>query len=90
MFVGTASTAAMPTVLPPRGVLERLYRRPVRVPSVGPNRMSYLPDLHGPSEPIETACSCSLVAVHRAVQSCAIAKRAVAGDGGRRQHDSHA
>jgi 3-oxoacyl-(acyl-carrier-protein) synthase/NADP-dependent 3-hydroxy acid dehydrogenase YdfG len=39
------------------------------VPSVGPNRISYLMDWHGPSNPIETACSSALVAVHRAVEA---------------------
>ncbi|SFD21736.1 Acyl transferase domain-containing protein [Chitinophaga sp. CF118] len=33
------------------------------------NRISYLLDLHGPSVPIDTACSSALVAIHRAVES---------------------
>ena len=37
------------------------------LPSFGPNRMSYFLNLHGPSEAIETACSSSLIAVHRAI-----------------------
>ncbi|MBM0280085.1 type I polyketide synthase, partial [Micromonospora tarensis] len=37
--------------------------------SVLANRVSFLLDLHGPSEPVDTACSASLVAVHRAVAS---------------------
>ncbi|XDJ36301.1 MAG: SDR family NAD(P)-dependent oxidoreductase [Burkholderia sp.] len=39
------------------------------VASLGPNRLSYLLDLHGPSEPVETACSSALVAIHRAVRA---------------------
>jgi acyl transferase domain-containing protein/acyl carrier protein len=39
------------------------------VSSVGPNRISYFLNLHGPSEPIETACSSALVAIHRAVSA---------------------
>ncbi len=41
------------------------------IPSVGPNRMSYFLDVHGPSEPVETSCSSSLVAIHRAVEAMA-------------------
>lgn len=39
------------------------------VPSIGPNRISYYMDWHGPSNPIDTACSSALVAVHQAVQA---------------------
>lgn len=38
------------------------------VSSVGPNRISYIMDWHGPSNPIDTACSSALVALHRAVE----------------------
>ncbi|MFD3806989.1 SDR family NAD(P)-dependent oxidoreductase [Streptomyces sp. NPDC058619] len=33
------------------------------------NRVSYQLDLHGPSEPVNTGCSSSLVAIHRAAES---------------------
>lgn len=35
--------------------------------SIVPNRISYYLDLHGPSEPIETACASSLIAIHRGI-----------------------
>lgn len=38
------------------------------VASVGPNRISYLLDLNGPSQPVETACSSALVAIHRGIR----------------------
>ncbi|MBQ4835688.1 non-ribosomal peptide synthetase [Pseudoalteromonas luteoviolacea] len=34
-----------------------------------PNRMSYFLDFHGPSEGVDTTCSSSLVAIHKAVQA---------------------
>ena len=37
--------------------------------SLLPNRISYLLDLHGPSEPVDTACSSTLVAMHRGVEA---------------------
>ena len=38
-------------------------------PSLGPNRISFHFNLHGPSVAVETACSSALVAVHRAVEA---------------------
>jgi len=52
------------------------------VPSIGPNRMSYLLNLHGPSEPIETACSSALVAIHRGCDLITSGKCAMAIVGG--------
>ncbi len=40
-----------------------------RAHSLLPNRISYLLDLHGPSMPVETACSSALVAVDQAVSA---------------------
>src|SRR5436305_12555991 len=51
-------------------------------PSVGPNRMSYFLNLHGPSQPIETACSSSLIAIHRGVNAIESGQCAMAIVGG--------
>lgn len=37
--------------------------------SVLTNRISYWLDLHGPSAPVDTGCSSSLIAIHRSVQN---------------------
>ncbi|WP_437595490.1 SDR family NAD(P)-dependent oxidoreductase [Sorangium sp. So ce590] len=37
--------------------------------SILANRISFLLNLHGPSEPINTACSSALIAIHRAVEA---------------------
>ncbi|MEH6633683.1 MAG: SDR family NAD(P)-dependent oxidoreductase [Halopseudomonas aestusnigri] len=50
--------------------------------SVGPNRISYLLDLHGPSEPVETACSSGLVAIHRAIGEIRLGRTETALAGG--------
>lgn len=46
------------------------------------NRISYLLNFHGPSEPYNTACSSSSVAIHRAVQSIRNGESEVAIAGG--------
>ncbi len=60
----------------PSGYSSILYGLPVEaysatgtVASVGPNRINYFMDWHGPSHPIDTACSSALVALHRAVEA---------------------
>src|SRR5947199_707308 len=81
LFVGTMSS----------GYSERLSRANVSIegysstgqaPSVGPNRMSYFLNLHGPSEAIETACSSSLIAIHRGVNAIESGQSAMAIVGG--------
>ncbi|CAM2008613.1 SDR family NAD(P)-dependent oxidoreductase [Acanthopleuribacter pedis] len=66
VFVGTAESGYHQR-LTAAGIGLEGYSATGRVPSVGPNRLSFLLNLSGPSEPIETACSSSLVALHRAV-----------------------
>lgn len=68
MFVGTM-VGSYSEVISNANVPIEAYSHTGLVPSIGPNRMSYLLNIHGPSEPIETACSSSLVAIHRAVRA---------------------
>ncbi|MBN2441747.1 MAG: SDR family NAD(P)-dependent oxidoreductase, partial [Spirochaetales bacterium] len=78
IFVGTANTGYESLLL--KSQIDS-YTSMAMVPSMGPNRMSYFLDIHGPSEPIETACSSSLIAIHRAVISmhAGICDMAIAG-----------
>ena len=66
IYVGTGA-AGYGTLLNRVGLGGEAYSSTGGVPSVGPNRMSYFLDWHGPSEPVETACSSSLIALRRAI-----------------------
>ncbi|MBA3774812.1 MAG: polyketide synthase dehydratase domain-containing protein, partial [Ramlibacter sp.] len=68
LFVGTMASGYAGLVAQAKIEIDG-YSATGAAPSVGPNRMSYFLNLHGPSEPIETACSSSLIAVHRALQA---------------------
>ncbi|XXT21474.1 SDR family NAD(P)-dependent oxidoreductase [Sorangium sp. So ce429] len=68
IFVGTASSGYAELSTQSSSSTEG-YHSTSAIASIGPNRMSYLLDIHGPSEPVETACSSSLVAIHRAVRA---------------------
>ncbi|WP_071642516.1 SDR family NAD(P)-dependent oxidoreductase [Paenibacillus polymyxa] len=81
IFVGTGSTGYHELIAQSQVAIEG-YSSTGKVPSVGPNRMSYFLNLHGPSEPIETACSSSLIAVHRAVRAMQAGDCAMAVVGG--------
>jgi acyl transferase domain-containing protein/surfactin synthase thioesterase subunit/acyl carrier protein len=68
IFVGTGNTGYSQLISKVNTVIEG-YTATGIVPSVGPNRTSFFLNWHGPSEPIETACSSTLIAVHRAVSA---------------------
>jgi polyketide synthase PksN len=70
IFVGTTNSGYMDVIAKAAVSIEG-YSSTGVLPSVGPNRMSYFLNLHGPSEPIETACSSSLIAIHRAIEAIA-------------------
>ncbi len=66
VFLGTGGHEYS-TLLTQAGVTPDGYSVTGMLPSVGPNRISYFLNLHGPSEPVETSCSSALVAIHRAL-----------------------
>jgi natural product biosynthesis luciferase-like monooxygenase protein len=68
VFVGMGASA-FEQVLGDAGVPVDGHAATGLAPCIGPNRISFVLDLHGPSEAIDTACSSSLIAVHRAAQS---------------------
>ena len=67
IFVGTARSGYLGHLSDSNPAIEG-YTSTGTVSSMGPNRMSFFLNVHGPSEPIETACSSSLIALHRGVQ----------------------
>ncbi|WP_437836515.1 SDR family NAD(P)-dependent oxidoreductase [Sorangium sp. So ce1153] len=68
IFVGTATSGYVELSRQNSSSTEG-YHSTSATASIGPNRISYLLDIHGPSEPVETACSSALVAIHRAVRA---------------------
>ncbi|WP_261595497.1 type I polyketide synthase, partial [Pseudoalteromonas holothuriae] len=80
IFVGTGNSGYSDLLAMSGGKIEG-YTSTGLVTSVGPNRISYLLNIHGSSEPIETACSSALVAIHRAVGviEMGLSKMALAG-----------
>jgi rhizoxin biosynthesis, polyketide synthase RhiD len=80
VYFGTAGSGYA-ELLQSRGARVESHTATGNVASVAPNRVSYLFDLHGPSEPVETACSSALVAVHKACDAIRLgrSRMAIAG-----------
>jgi len=68
LFIGLSASGYDKLVAKAGGPIEG-FTAAAFLPSVAPNRVSHFLDLRGPSEPIETACSSSLLAVHRAIMA---------------------
>jgi len=66
VFIGTANSG-YDRLIEKSGSKIEAFTATGTQPSVGPNRISYYLDLRGPSEPIETACASSLVAIRRGI-----------------------
>jgi acyl transferase domain-containing protein/7-keto-8-aminopelargonate synthetase-like enzyme/acyl carrier protein/2-polyprenyl-3-methyl-5-hydroxy-6-metoxy-1,4-benzoquinol methylase len=80
LFVGVATNDYL-ELLKESGLDIEAYAPTGTAHSIVANRISYLLNLHGPSEPINTACSSALVAIHRAVEAIrrGICEMAIAG-----------
>ncbi len=81
IFVGTGNSG-YGALAAKAGYPVNAYSATSVIPSVGPNRMSFFLNLHGPSVPIETACSSALVAIHEAVRAIRSGRCDVALAGG--------
>ncbi|WP_266160111.1 SDR family NAD(P)-dependent oxidoreductase, partial [Dyella silvatica] len=81
IYVGTGATG-YGTLINRAHLGGEAYASTGGVPSVGPNRISYLLNWHGPSEPVETACSSSLIALRRGVAAIQSGESSVAVVGG--------
>lgn len=68
VFVGTADTGYGRLLAEAQADIEG-YSMTGLAPSLGPNRISYHFNFHGPSVAVETACSSALVAIHRAAEA---------------------
>ncbi|MGX7829586.1 SDR family NAD(P)-dependent oxidoreductase [Actinokineospora sp. 24-640] len=81
LFIGAGSTD-YDEVRRAAGVDVDAHAATATTHSILVNRVSYLLDLHGPSEPVNTGCSSSLVALHRAAVAIRAGECEVAVAGG--------